>query len=256
MRRARRLPQLKPFLSLGRAPTVMQIGANTGSNFNDHLFKFLKMGVADAVLLEPVPWVFELLSKTYKDHRDRIKLYNAAVSDKAEGTVTFQAPKKGAGGMLPQVGGLTIPPMSMAAIKKNGWEKYFEEIQVKSYTIKTLMESVGWTQMPDVVVVDTEGFDANVVRMLLAESARRQEENPGSRPIRMIQYEYKHLDKDVRTQLKTELAEHGYCVVQVRYDDIAIHESWGAALDMEASTSSSKVPLGKCARSYKLEKRL
>ena len=44
---------------------VLQVGANSGGNQNDPLVKLLKGAFAQAVLLEPVPWIFHKLHETY-----------------------------------------------------------------------------------------------------------------------------------------------------------------------------------------------
>lgn len=206
---------------------VMQVGANTGDNANDHLVLFLKLGVAHAVLLEPVPWLFKRLSKTYEPHASVVKLLNAAMT-LTDGNVTFTAPKESARGWIPQMGGLELPGSSARKVQKMGWGKHFEKITVQGITFKSLMESAGWTPTEsdkaagdaglDVFVVDAEGFDANIVNFVLDAVVS---DGPQSPRVPVIQYEWKHLKPEVRQELKRRLGLLGYCVVQVHYDEIA-----------------------------------
>ena len=212
---------------------VIQIGANTGDNANDHLVKFLKMGIAEAALMEPVPWVYERLTDTYKDHSARITTLNAALSSKAEGNVSFTAPKKDARGWVPQMGGLSLPPRSLASAKKKGLLKFFETIEVRSFTVRSLLQYLGWERLPDIVVIDVEGFDAKVVEMFL------QVMHDAKETIPIIQYEWKHLQQPVLVQLRNELASKGYCVVRVHYDDIAIHTDAAAMVEGGDGCSAS-----------------
>jgi FkbM family methyltransferase len=199
---------------------IIQVGANSGDNANDHLVRLLKMNIAEAALLEPVPWLFEALQRTYQGHRQHIQLFNVAMSNQASGNVTFTAPKRGAKGWSNQMGGLSLPPRSLKHVEKKKLHHLFETIQVPSVNVESLLSTLHWDNLPDAVVIDTEGFDAHIVNMFLdAQSSKSRQK------IKLIQYEWKHIGADARTKLIGRLTEQGYCVTQVHYDDIAVLES-------------------------------
>ena len=207
-----------------RRMRIVQVGANTGDNANDHLVKFLKTNVADAVLLEPVPWIFKRLETTYKNHREMVTLVNAAMSEK-DGVVSFQAPDERARGWDVQRGGINLPPSSVRALKKTHKMDLFKTITVDSTTFQSLLAQMKWIEQPppenpiDVFVVDAEGYDAVIVGMVLDTMIKVF--GPTAR-IPILQYEWKHISKDARESLKARLVQLGYCVHQVHYDDVAV----------------------------------
>lgn len=229
----------------GRTMRVVQVGANTGDNANDHLVTFLKSGVAQGVLMEPVPWIFKRLTNTYRDHTNTVRLVNAAMSEQ-DGNVSFMAPNEKSSGWLPQMGGLHLPPKTIKSLTKKGGLRMFDKIVVQSLRFATLLEKVNWHRSkapPDVFVVDAEGYDAVIVRMVLDAVAALFGQN--SR-IPIIQFEWKHIGHDTRVQLWDHLASLGYCVMQVHYDDVAIHAS-------TLEQTMDKVPGSSCEASYDLQ---
>jgi FkbM family methyltransferase len=208
----------------GRTMRIVQVGANTGDNANDHLVTFLKSGVAQGVLMEPVPWIFKRLTSTYRDHSATVRLVNAAMSEH-DGNVSFMAPNEKSSGWLPQMGGLHLPPKTLKTLTKKGGLKMFDKITVQSFRFETLLEQADWHRSkspPDVFVVDAEGYDAVIMRMVLSAVAKLFGEDAR---IPIMQFEWKHIGSEPRVQLWNYLATLGYCVMQVHYDDVAIHHS-------------------------------
>jgi len=52
---------------------ILQVGANSGGNANDHIYRFLIRGVATAILVEPVPWLFKKLVSAYRCARRSLR---------------------------------------------------------------------------------------------------------------------------------------------------------------------------------------
>ena len=204
-----------------RKVSVIQIGANSGDNANDHLVHLLLKWPVEALLVEPVPWLFSQLSRTYSQHLDRIHLLQAAVSEQ-DGTVSFVAPKPSAKGWLRQMGGIGLPPKSGRAVAKLHAANSFERINVTSVTFASLLNMSGLQGVahspPDVLVVDTEGYDARIVLMAVRVI---EEAYHGKQRIPILQYEWKHLSNSVQEELHHRLEELRYCIVRVHYDDIA-----------------------------------
>ena len=229
---------------------VLQIGANTGDNENDHLFRFLRQKHwAEAVLVEPVPWLFERLSAAYKDLAASgvVTLVNAAVGTK-DGTLPFFAPLPDAPGWVKQMGGFKITPRNMNVLKKKKMTKYIKETSVTVKSVGSVLNVArpSWRgRLPHVVVIDTEGFDASVVAMLLDEvlSMRHELAESGdgeaaeALAIPVIQYEWKHLSVESDDATMQRLRDLGYCVLRVHYDTLAYHartfEGAGSALQCD-----------------------
>lgn len=221
---------------------IVQVGANTGDNANDHLVAFLKSSVAQGVLFEPVPWIFRRLSATYAAHTDRtVRLVNAAMSEQ-DGNVSFVAPNEKSSGWLPQMGGLNLPPKTLKTLKKQGGLRMFDRITVQSLRFSTLLQKMGWTEAPpDVFVVDAEGYDHVIMKMVL-DSVQAMFGEAARIPI--LQFEWKHIGAEARTALWNRLIGLGYCVMQVHYDDVALYHP---LLRSEVGTSS-------CSASFDLHR--
>ena len=73
---------------------------------------------------------------------------------------------------------------------------------METVPVMTLLDATATAgiELPDVLMVDTEGFDAQIVRMAFA---------VGWRPA-VIQYEHKHLAQVDRYDLATVLRQCGY----------------------------------------------
>lgn len=218
----------------GRPLRIVQVGANSGDNANDHVVTFLRQRWADAVLLEPVPWLFRKLQQTYAEHKDHISLVNAAVTG-SDGVVPFVAPKKGASGWVTQMGGVgALTRKNYETLRKRKELHLIEQVNVSSVSMRSVLAMRGWGgELPDLVVIDTEGFDANIVAMLLdtiQESGARHRLHGSVIPF--IQYEWKHLERAVDDKVVQRLRGLGYCVSRVHYDTVAydasLENSWPA----------------------------
>jgi FkbM family methyltransferase len=214
---------------------VLQIGANTGDNENDHLFRFLRQRHwAEAVLLEPVPWLFAKLRAAYKAFEpDVVTLVNAAVG-REDGVLPFYAPTNDAPGWVRQMGGFQITPRNWNVLRKKQLTRYIRNTTVQVRSIASVLNKArpGWRGLfPHVVVIDTEGFDAEVVMMLLDAlvSARAELAEGGEHDaaaalvIPILQYEWKHLAPAVDAAVVDRLQRLEYCVHRVHYDTLAYH---------------------------------
>lgn len=128
-----------------------------------------------AALLEPNPYYYELLKKSYGKN-SRISIIKKAFSEN-DGPISFYAvnPNKVDQLKLPQwvnglsssfkdrnaLGGLTID----AKTRANIWESV-EELTVESACFKTLKEEIGF--IPDILIVDAEGMDKIVITEIIS----------------------------------------------------------------------------------------
>lgn len=209
---------------------VLQIGANDGIT-HDPIHKFIKRDGWHGVLLEPQPLVFdtclqpiyaqesniETLNKALGQKDGTAILYNIGFSSKrwATGLSTFnksvllKAFEDGRIAQFAKKYGEQIPH------DKNEWIKE-EEIDV--IAAKTLIKN-HVPQAIDLLQIDTEGYDFEIIKLLLAES------KPGC-----IIFEHHHFDLETATECSSFLEKRGYSLKQFEGNTVAEkQESYSAA---------------------------
>ena len=158
---------------IGRRPVVVEVGAMDGKSFDD-LYPFLITDKAQALLIEPLPDMFERLQQTYKQtknisfekvaidvqrgsrdiHRiDPDAVGGDEVPDWADGISSFHTDKNALGGK--QVG----PEMYRKLQSKIRTER------VDTIPLGLLLSDRGIDQI-DVLQIDTEGHDLTVLSTL------------------------------------------------------------------------------------------
>lgn len=208
----------------GRPMRVLQVGANTGGNANDPLHSFLKLQAAHALLVEPVPHLFQELEETYKAVNGTVKLLRAAVTS-FDGVTSFIAPRRNVTGWWAQMGGIRLEPIAQSRVtqyqQQNPRRLLFRNITVGALRLSTVLRHAGWLDhVPDVFVVDAEGYDERVLQMLLL--TVHELYGPSAR-IPIIQWEWKFMSDATRHHMWWQLAALGYCVMEVCHDDIAVY---------------------------------
>lgn len=196
---------------IGKDFTVIQIGANDGIT-HDPIHKFIKRDRWNGVLLEPQKYVFEkYLSRIYRKHPN-ISVVNAAVGYEdssmplykigfcnerwATGLATFDKStleKAFTSGHVERKcakEGISIPD------DEN--ERIIEE-RVKVISPTTLIKTYNVDRF-DLLMIDTEGFDLEVVKMFDIGKT-----NPG-----MVIFEAFHLSESDLQEAKDILSNNGY----------------------------------------------
>jgi FkbM family methyltransferase len=143
---------------------ICQIGANDGISA-DPIYDFIKENInVEAHLIEPQLEAFQLLKKNYQDIIDqkRIYFYNYAISNKNEKIKLYKnTAENGTDGHS----SLLIRDLDIV----NGIEvaKYTENDYelVDSLTVKKLKNKI--KKNIDVLVIDTEGYDIEIVKMFI-----------------------------------------------------------------------------------------
>lgn len=196
--------------------TILQIGAFDGIS-NDPVFDFIRQGKMRAILVEPVESNFRKLEKAYQGV-NRVSLVQAAITHE-DGEVTMYRVKESGRWLNDKWVGQIASFYRDHLLKYGVRHDEIEEVTVPAFTLHSLltrfnMESVGFLQ------VDTEGFDADVVRMSLTLPV-----TPG-----FINFERSHLSAKKAICLFQELEQCGYAWIHSRYDTLAIHkritETW------------------------------
>ncbi|MEO2035043.1 MAG: FkbM family methyltransferase [Planctomycetaceae bacterium] len=209
---------LAQILSTVESPSIVQVGANTGDTSHDMREQLLKSRAA-ALLVEPQPDVFQILSANYADV-PTVRLANVALSN-TEGTQDLfkisqyadQFHKSG------RIFGNSIASFDAdhpwEYFLRNATEagqgqpkgKILESVTVKCQTFGDLAAEHAIGKV-DVLAVDTEGFDFEIIKMV---------DSAGLAPI-LIKYEHKHLPGGLvgAHQSWQFLVDRGYKIVAVR----------------------------------------
>lgn len=154
--------------------TIWQIGAADGI-VADLLRPLIVNFDANAVLVEPNPWLFDRLKENYRANT-RLKFVNAAIGAAAgRATMRLIVPDEVARCGLPAwatglstfdpsanaLGGKTVTPEMrdrlMAAT---------QAVEVEVISVRDLLEKTG-AVMPSIVVIDAEGMDAEIAASIL-----------------------------------------------------------------------------------------
>jgi FkbM family methyltransferase len=194
--------------------SVLEIGANDHIKY-DNVEPLLRSGRWSGVLVEPVPYIFKRLEQRYADVPG-VKLANVAIADR-DGSLPFfylaEAPP-GEEDSLPdwyhEIGSFSRENVLTHARSIPGLEERIVEAQIPALTVASLFERNA-VEHVDLVVIDTEGYDAEIVKAFPFDRYRP----------RLLVYEHFHLDDDVRTTTRALLHEHGYETMEEGLDTFA-----------------------------------
>ncbi|WP_339910421.1 FkbM family methyltransferase [Symmachiella dynata] len=178
----------------------IQVGANdgrTGDPIRKHIQNFQWRGL----LLEPLPNVFTILTDNYKDH-PQVILENCALAQQ-DGTLSiYTTPGSG-----------QLATFDRAALERRVRDRSeIISISVRAATFQTLLNQHQINRV-DLLVVDTEGFDFEVIRMAL--------QNGLPTPPRLIRYEHLHLSTADRNACAELLTRHNYLLHREGVDTLA-----------------------------------
>ncbi len=201
--------------------TIVQVGANDGSDVLGNLIRDRRDRIERALLIEPQRTAFDrLVERTGKF--ENVVCLNAAI-DVQSGVRVLYSLRPEAGRRL----GDGIASFERKHVEYEirsrmnvrfdcQLESLIKEENVPLLTLKDATTGAG-IQVPDVLMVDTESFDAEIVRMAL---------QAGWRPA-VIQYEHKHLAQGDRDDITRKLRQCDYCL----WADHA--DVWGRLLDRD-----------------------
>jgi FkbM family methyltransferase len=177
----------------------IQVGAHDGRR-GDPVHRFVTRYRWRGLLLEPQPDVFTALTRNYEGEPQLI-LENAALAEH-DGTLRLYTAD----------GRSLRATTNRAALEQHvGRSASIREVTVPAVTFQTLRARHAITRV-DLLVVDTEGFDYEVIRLALA---------AGIRP-RLVGYEHLHLTTPHRDACAALLGQHGYRLLRDGGDTIAL----------------------------------
>ena len=185
----------------------LQIGAFDGVQC-DPLVGYLDKYDWKGVMLEPQPVPFSQLKRKYEG-RNKVSLRNAAISD-TNGEAT-----------LFTLDGEDLPGWAkgMASFSKDNIikhkyifpeiEKHIHKAQVATITFDQLFKEESISTL-DLLQIDTEGYDAEILRMFPFDKMKP----------RIIHFESKHIPKEKLEDVLDQLIGHGYKVARDREEDM------------------------------------
>jgi len=210
---------------------LLQVGANDGVTV-DPVRDFLtrNRGKVGAVLVEPLPDVFEILSRNYKD-QPRIRLLNAAVG--LDGPLTLYRIRKEYNDKYSGIIATGITSVDrefvlrkskhLVGIESVPLEDRIEPVVAPGYTVtQIILENEDLIGRSPFLQVDAEGFDDEVIRSI---------DFTKIRPI-AISFEISNLGDERRTRLHELLTKQGYTIF-----------SWSDDEELALSAQSYGVPV-------------
>lgn len=190
-------------------PVFLEIGANDGVTI-DPLKPFIERFGWRGVMVEPVPRTFAKLAANYAAY-PQVQLVNAAVG-KTDGQQTIYAVKEFAGQF--ERASLYASLRKEVVLSQTKWvpnvANEIEEIQVPCYTLNTLLAKTGIGNV-DILQVDTEGYDAEIIKMIDFERL-----NPS-----IIQFEHDNISKEEMEDCARLLISRGYKMTRDSLDTMA-----------------------------------
>jgi FkbM family methyltransferase len=197
-----------------RRVRFLQIGSNDGRT-KDPLWSFRRYSGWSGVLVEPIPDVFERLARNYAPLGDRFRLVNAAIGATSGTAAFYRLAGKGNGsGQLDQLGSLDEALVQRHAALPGIGESRVIMTRVPCLTFASLCETYGINEL-ELLHIDAEGSDAAILE---------QVDLGRLNPV-VVLFEHVHLSDGTRRSTVQRLAEHGYDVVAVGLDSVAVDRS-------------------------------
>jgi FkbM family methyltransferase len=197
--------------------TLLQIGACDGET-SDSINKYIKAGDINAFLVEPSVLNFTKLEKYYQQRPPNVTLINAAIGIK-DGKQSFYSIKD-QGRWKDNGWARQLASFYREHLVKHGiLDSEIHEEQVDCFTMQSLVSKYN-IGMLDVLVIDTEGFDGEIVKMTLTQDIR---------PI-FIAFENVQLVKNYKQKDLVELykliEQSGYCWTHDRINTMAVRKDF------------------------------
>ena len=176
----------------------VQVGAHDGVT-GDPVHRFIRKYRWTGMLIEPVPYLYRQLRKNYLGF-DGLRFLNACVSEVA-GRVTLYTMREMKSPPTPyydQLSSLSRDVILKYASRLPDVADYIEELQVDSLPLSAIIHQ--YSLCPDVLVIDTEGYDFKVLTTFDFQGRRPQ----------AIYFEWKHLDDADKISATVLLKTLGY----------------------------------------------
>lgn len=190
--------------------SVLQVGANDGRD-GDWMRQFVLRERTHSVLVEPLPGPFEKLEHLYAGC-DRVRCINAALApDAGEATIFYASTDDTEALHFSQYASFerSVVAKHGRAIRWAGGS--IKEMVVPAVAAGSLLELFEGNG-PHLIGIDTEGFDAIAVQLLL---------DAGASPLVFV-YEHCHTRGDDDQRCRLRLADAGYLLARINRDTVAV----------------------------------
>jgi FkbM family methyltransferase len=193
----------------------VEIGANDGEH-EDLLQSAIRSGSWRGIMVEPVPWIFERLRANHGGH-EGIAFENAAVGE-ADGSMPFfhmprteDHEREGLPGWYHGIGSFSRESILRHADQVPDLEQRLVSTEVQTLTFDSLMRKHGAESL-DLLLVDTEGFDWEILRGIDFERWRP----------RLVIYEHYHLTAADQADAVATFSGHGYGTLEEHFDTFCL----------------------------------
>jgi FkbM family methyltransferase len=219
------LPTIDPFVSClellmarretGSEFTVFQVGANDGIT-DDPIHAYVINHGWRGVLVEPIPWVFQELKKTYAGVAGIVCENVAVAGHEGEAEIFYldtfsdrsgNKLKRGLGGRIASLNRRSV----VRERRVRSLEAAVRSIKVPIENVERLMQKHGLDEI-HLLQIDAEGYDFEVLKLFPFEQTL---------PL-LVHYEHRNLTWPEMRESWSFLAEKGYLLAQHGLDTTAI----------------------------------
>lgn len=190
---------------------VIQIGSNDGHT-RDPIYKYVVKNKWKGIFIEPVPYIFKKLKKTYKDFKG-LTFENVAIGEKS-GYKTFYRIKRNNNPNNPiwydQLGSFKKEVVEKHRYEIPNFYKYLISEKIRCISLNKLLSKHKIFKI-NLLHIDTEGYDYEIIKHIPF----------GITKPKMILYEYLHLTKSDRNLCEKLLRENGYKLMSTNGDTLA-----------------------------------
>lgn len=191
---------------------LVQIGSNDGKT-NDPFYGRIATRGWSALLVEPVPFIYERLVENHRDHT-RVITENVAISDREETRPFYhlrRTDSPDAPWWYDQIGSFDREQVLKSRDEIPGLEELLTSTEVRCLSLRSLLETHGIRSF-HILHTDLEGYDSHVIRQL--DFTRWSPD--------LILYENKHLPPGERKAVTGILEEAGYRLIHGSADTLAV----------------------------------
>jgi FkbM family methyltransferase len=191
---------LSHYRATNREIFFLQVGAHDGIS-GDAIFPMVQKHGLRGILVEPQRRIFGQLRENYsRIELDNFLFVNAAISDHDGSAVLYQVRPSAQGPeWLTQLASFDRSVIMKHSALVPGLESLIESVEVPCMTFATLFKEMK-VQEVNVLQVDTEGYDAEILRLY---------DVPMRRPA-IVRFEHKHLRPTDHEQALKILVDAGY----------------------------------------------
>jgi FkbM family methyltransferase len=208
---------LDAYVSFRKKLKFVQIGANDGV-VNDPLFHYLQQPGWEGILVEPIPCVFEDLKRNHSKSKANLYFENSAINLKSGSSTFYRLRREYGPGVfewLDQVSSFRKEVTEAHMGTLPDVTEVIDEVKINCITLSGLFEKYAIDSL-DLLLIDTEGFDAEILRMIPFRQVR----------IDLIIFEHIHLIGKDYEQVVKLLRKNGYLVyIQNDFDTVAIQKN-------------------------------